>query len=646
MRKGLLLFMMLVCLSFSCGSPSIPDVVPDPDVPKQEETKDDDRYGIDLRAFSDVLTGQTLTVSYSGPQVLTTSDFIVFKSASSYAAQVESVSGNSFTVTLPAYLTSGTYTVSVLAGGRTITVGRVDMKIAANPDLITVAPSTTVYGRVLCGGNGLEGVVVSDGLITAKTDVNGVYQLSSAKKQGYIFVVLPSGYAAPVKGVFPQIHAFCKESPDVPERLDFSLQKDGNQSRHTVLVMGDFQLCRRYDDTEQVKPLLEELSSYAADNAGKKFFGMLLGDLTWDTDWVSSGFGLPEFAEVMKGVRGMTFHSVIGNHDYELEAAGDMATAAKYKQYIGPTYYSFNYGRIHYICLDSVVCTNDGNGSRSYDRKIDADQLSWLDADLSYVDKSTQVVLMTHVNRSSISNFSELMSHFAGFSRPVHLFTAHTHTMSNSDKTSEPIPYFEHNSATPSGCLWETGSVTPGINLCKDGTPAGYTIFSVDGDDVSWRYKSVGRSIDYQFRVYDRRAVALNSALLLPEAHQSNRTNFDSAASGWADYGTGNKIFINVWNYDPSWKIEVMESGRPLTVTKVSRTDPYYIWSYLSRYYDSPQKKEAATSAGSTGHFFEVSAESPTSTLEVTVTDRFGNMIHESFSRPKPLTDENYPWRD
>ena len=56
------------------------------------------------------------------------------------------------------------------------------------------AKGATIYGTVECNGSPLEGVVVSDGVEVVKTDKKGVYNITSDKKTGYVFISIPSGY--------------------------------------------------------------------------------------------------------------------------------------------------------------------------------------------------------------------------------------------------------------------------------------------------------------------------------------------------------------------------------------------------------------------------------------------------------------------
>jgi hypothetical protein len=42
---------------------------------------------------------------------------------------------------------------------------------------------------------------------------------------------------------------------------------------------------------------------------------------------------------------------------------GDFNTVLDYFTYIGPNYYSFNIGSVHYVVLDDILCKNTGAGT-------------------------------------------------------------------------------------------------------------------------------------------------------------------------------------------------------------------------------------------------------------------------------------------
>ncbi len=48
----------------------------------------------------------------------------------------------------------------------------------------------------------------------------------------------------------------------------------------------------------------------------------------------------------------------------------------------------------------------------------------------------------------------------------------------------------------------------PGLkNLCPDGTPAGYELFTVDGSDLKWEHKAFEYPEDRQFYAWDMNGV-------------------------------------------------------------------------------------------------------------------------------------------
>ena len=157
--------------------------------------------------------------------------------------------------------------------------------------LVQPAPGSTIYGKVSCAGEGLEGVVVSDGIQVAVTDRNGVYQLPSDKKHGYVFISVPSGYEPPVDIAFPQFYKYTEKSRSVPERHDFELNAAKNQSSFNLLVLGDIHLARRHNDLEQFPRLADDIKSFISKRPGELFYGVTLGDMVHDQYWIPNNFG-------------------------------------------------------------------------------------------------------------------------------------------------------------------------------------------------------------------------------------------------------------------------------------------------------------------------------------------------------------------
>ena len=88
-------------------------------------------------------------------------------------------------------VTTDKYSVSVRRGNAVRKMG--DTRIVVS-DGVEPAEGSTVYGRVYCDDKPLKGVVISDGVEVVSTDADGVYQMKSKKKYGYVFISIPSGY--------------------------------------------------------------------------------------------------------------------------------------------------------------------------------------------------------------------------------------------------------------------------------------------------------------------------------------------------------------------------------------------------------------------------------------------------------------------
>ena len=520
-----------------------------------------------------------------------------------------------------------------------------------------------------CEGEGIEGVVVSDGIEVVTTDENGIYRLNSSKKHGYVFVSVPSGYEPLADGVLPRIHKQLTASADVAERRDFSLLVSSGQENHTMLIFGDIHLANRNNDRRQFTDFILDVNDFVA-TSGKKTYAMTLGDMVWDLYWMTNSYCYEEYLRDVERIKELTIWQTIGNHDHSMYFTGDFDSVAEYKQKMAPTYYSFNIGGVHYVVLDDVECTNrkaaqDGLGNpcfeRDYNGALVDEIVGWLEKDLSYVDKTTSLVVTMHVQmhredgtlrmtQASAAKLENLLKDYA----TVHLFTAHTHVLYNIEKAD----YIEHNAGAVCGTWWWTDTETPGLHIGQDGSPGGYTVLNAAGTELSWQFKGTGYPLDYQFRTYDRNQIHITpekytpsaskeykdafAALLRPNGTTGGEWEEDSPAGEcrWATASQNNEVYINVWNYDSSWTVEVTEGDVALEVAKVDERDPLHLISYTTKNFN--RNSTPTFAGGATSHMFKVVASSPTSTLEIKVTDRFGNVYTESMARPKTFDTDTY----
>lgn len=621
----------------------------DPVPPEEEGLK---ITGISIPSNISVPAGGEITITGNGFAINDKMDFVLTSDAGKiYSSTVTSVTAQSATFTLPEGISSGLYRLSVIRGTDSMLLGTLTVNVTASTG-VPDKPGMTLKGIVFCDGKGVPGVVVSDGYEVTVTDSDGIYYLPSAKQNKFVFISLPGNYEVAASDNIPQFFRRLAGGSTV-EQHDFSLVRADN-SKHVVIPLADWHLANRNDDLAQfsngiVPDVNATISSYSG--TGTKVYGLAMGDMTWDAYWYENNFRLPNYIPEMKKINCPMFN-LIGNHDNDPYIAGDIEAEQPYRDLIGPTYYSFNLGEVHYVVLDNIQYINSGGsqgvvGDRSYSDVIVSAQTSWLQKDLAAItDKSTPLVILMHsplwtnptldgngqqVSSFALNNGSTLVSLLGAFEK-VHVITGHTHI----NYTVESGSVIEHNTAAVSATWWWTGKTGYANNhICKDGSPGGYGVWEINGRDIKWYYKSMGYPKNYQFRTYDLNKVHITAAAFAPNSNDAALAEY---AGVYATPNQVNDVLINVWGYDPLWTVEVKEGATSLPVTRVLAQDPLHIISYEAKRLNAGAVPTSSFVTGNTAHMFRVRASSATSTLTVTVTDRFGNVYTETMTRPKEFT--------
>lgn len=597
---------------------------------------------ISLPSTIEGAAGDMVTVKFYSGKGPKEGDVVLLKKGSKEViCDIVSIDSDSFIFEISPEVESGTYSFCIRRGEATKAVKDVTFVIEIRTE-IPEKEGYNIYGVITCDEAGVPGVVVSDGVEVTVTDENGIYYLASKEYNRTVFMSVPSGYEAESEGVFPVFHKAVDGNPSTIERADWTLTKVDNED-HIMYILGDMHLANRTNDLNQFATFTSDLNTQISSNKAKRQYALTLGDMTWDLYWYSNAYDLYTYVETMNSsLSGIQVFNTIGNHDHDMNSAGDFNTVTAYKNAVAPTYYSFNAGDVHYIVLDNILCTNDGSGSRTYDSSLTTDQLDWLKKDLSYVDKSKTLVITMHAQlynengNASMNYTSDLENIVSGYT--THIMSAHTHVVWNNDKL-ESKGIYHHNSGAVCGTWWWTGYYTAGLGLCKDGSPSGYYVYNMDGNDVKWRFKPTGKDFTYMFRTYDRNEIVMSAANFAASADADKAAAFEKTASQWSDPDKGNYVYFNVFDYDPSWKIEVTENGTPLTYEVVKVKDPLHLAAYEAKRYNvnaTPTSSFKAYTVAS--HIFRVKASSATSTLEFKVTDRFGNVSTESMKRPKAFS--------
>lgn len=96
--------------------------------------------------------------------------------------------------------------------------------------------------------------------------------------------------------------------------------------------------------------------------------------------------------------------TVPGNHDHfgiirsrsRVPATHPLYNRGMYRHYLGPDYYSFNYGGVHFIGLNTVQPDDS-----AYYGGVDSLQLAWLTRDVAALPASTPIVMFSHIPLTS-----------------------------------------------------------------------------------------------------------------------------------------------------------------------------------------------------------------------------------------------------
>jgi hypothetical protein len=681
-RLSLIIPFLLLCASviFAC---STNDIIPD--------DKDDDEIGgivdepdkktednivianIVINNPLNVTQGETVTIKGKGfldKDVVTITS--VDDASVKFSSTVVPVGERSGSLSFPDEIFDGNYVFTLTREGKKIfllpytnaqgdTIGGQPIKINVKYS-IPDSQGFSLVGKVHCNGVGIAGVNVSDCSEVVQTDKNGYYYIKSKKKYKNVYVSIPGGYEMLSKNGNVQMFysKVDSDAPDKQEQVNFSLKKVDN-NKHVMLAMSDFHLAKRTNDINQFSDFAKNVNLVVREyeKLGYKVYAMSMGDESWDLYWYSNSFGLPESFNQIKNIDVPFFHCM-GNHDNDAHCImDDWGASAKFLQVCGPSFYSFNIGRIHYIILDDIKYNNlpiEGGsndnlmGDRKYDKMIVCDQIEWLKKDLALIsDKSTPIVIGMHsplakTPRSldnavfnglyDLKNASEFVDCLNGFSN-VTILTGHVHECSN-HIISESI--VEHNIGAVCGTWWWTGKLVNNY-ICKDGSPSGFETLRFDDREKLSYYQGIGFERDYQFRSYD-----MNEVYIRPADFTGNTDHY-VYFHDYTEKKMDNDVLINVWNYNPKWKIEVTETlstGEKvaLNVSQVLAYDPLHILSYNAQRVKAGSAPTGDFQTQLSTHFFKVKATEAKSDITIKVTDDYGVEYRETMKRPKKFNVE------
>lgn len=332
---------------------------------------------------------------------------------------------------------------------------------------------------------GLKGVSVTDGYTVVKTDADGDYQLSPNPNAVFVNITRPSGYEIQGDWYKP-----------LAANVDFELDRATQDENEYIFVhVTDTHVSTSLRSVEGLSEFVQEVNALSP----RPRFIVNSGDLlNLSKALVSSpAYGHASFRNYVGIMNHLTmpYYNVAGDHtdsSYRMKEfpRGDHRCAKPmYWEYLGPHFFSFEYGKIHFTSVDYGYhlgqIQNLVNGRKLEYPTLEVQPLhaEWMKQDMSHRSQGTFVVTTSE---------ADLAKHCPGFlemaqQNDVRLqLVGDDHVVANKTRF---VPY--RTGGALAGCWWNPKAK----QLCPDLSPQGYLIYHVKGEKMDYFYKGLGQRI-------------------------------------------------------------------------------------------------------------------------------------------------------
>ena len=246
----------------------------------------------------------------------------------------------------------------------------------------TVFVDANGNGRRDAGERGLEGVAVSNQDVVVRTDANGAFTMARGAT-GIVFVTVPNGYRS--------VGPFWRPAA---ETLEFALAVTPAVREFSFVHASDTHIApASVERTRRLRTLVDSI---------RPAFALITGDLVRDALRVPEAEAVGYYELFVKETSAFAtpLRTVPGNHEiFGIERHLSLVSAKHplygrnmYRKYLGPEYYSFDFGGVHFVGLNSIDIED-----LWYYGGIDSVQLAWLERDLALVRPETPVVTFNHI---------------------------------------------------------------------------------------------------------------------------------------------------------------------------------------------------------------------------------------------------------
>ncbi len=234
------------------------------------------------------------------------------------------------------------------------------------------------------GEAGIAGVAVSNQDTVVTTDASGAFRMT-ARGSGVVFVSTPDGYRA--------IGPFWRDA-DAATPIAFPLARAASSGTFSFVHASDTHIsAASASRTQRMRAVVDSIHPDVL---------LITGDLVRDALRVpeaeATGY-YQLFMKEMAASRTPVF-TVPGNHENfgierdtsHVSASHPLYGRRMYHHFLGPDYYSFTRGGVHFVGLNTV----DIDDQRYYGH-VDSLQLAWLERDLALVPPTMPVVTFDHI---------------------------------------------------------------------------------------------------------------------------------------------------------------------------------------------------------------------------------------------------------
>lgn len=234
------------------------------------------------------------------------------------------------------------------------------------------------------GEKGIAGVGVSNQDVVVTTDASGAFHI--ARGGGIVFVSVPDGYRT--------VGHFWRTVADTTTPLEFPLAPSPTSRDFTFVHASDTHIASAsVERTRRLRVLVDSL---------RPNFALITGDLVRDALRVSEAEATSYydlFAREASAFR-TPLWVVPGNHENfgierslsKVSESHPLYGRGMYHHYLGPDYYSFTRGGVHFVGLNTVDIDDQW-----YYGHVDSLQLAWLERDLALVPKDMPIVTFDHI---------------------------------------------------------------------------------------------------------------------------------------------------------------------------------------------------------------------------------------------------------